>query len=178
MKLSKKTGLVVVAGVLIIALAGLFMTYSGRADEQRELNERLTKAQLSLSGIRLEQLSAQQAELEKQLSQATLQFEAAKSPFAELAGSTTAINTFLKVAKANGVAVTEIKSPGPAEATLEGLAYWVTPLTAKVKGDLPKLVRFLIELNGSLTTGVINSVTTGENASAEIQLVIYSYRGD
>ncbi len=82
------------------------------------------------------------------------------------------------MAKANGVEVTEIKSPGPAEDTLEGLPYWVTPLTAKVKGDLPKLVSFLLELNSYLETGVIKSVTTGEDASAEIQLVIYTYRGD
>ena len=178
MKLSKKTGLVIGIGIFVIALAYLFMTYSGRTDEQKQLNEQLASAQSRLSGIRLEQLSSQQAELEKQLSQATSQFEAAKSVFSELAGNTTAISIFFKVAKANGVEVTEVKSPGPAEDTLEGLACWVTPLTAKVKGELPSLVSFFLELNDYLETGVIKSLTTGENASAEIQLVIYTYRGD
>ncbi len=178
LKLNKKTGLVIGSGILVIALAALFMVYSGKADEQKQLNEQFASVQSRLSGIQLAPLSAQQAELEKQLSQAMLQFEADKALFSELAGSTTVISTFLKVAKANGVEVTEITSPGPAEDTLEELACWVTPLTAKVKGELPNLVSFFLELNDSLTTGYIKSVTTGENASAEIQLRVYTYRGD
>jgi len=178
LKLSRKTLLIITAGVLIIAATGSFMVYSGQLDEQTQLNEQLVSAQSRFSGIQQAQLSAKQTELEKQLSEAISQFETAKAPFSELAGSTTAINIFLEVAKANGLEVTEIKSPGPAEDTLEELACWVMPLKAKVKGDTPNLVSFLIELNSSLATGVIKSVTTGDNASAEIQLVIYTYRGE
>ena len=178
MKLSRKTLLIITAGVLIIALAGVGVVYSQQVDEQTQLNEQLASAQSRLSGIQLEQLSAQQTELEKQVSQATAQLETAKAPFSELEGSTTVISTFLKVAEANGLEVTEIKSPGPAEDKLEELACWVVPLTAKVKGDTPNLVSFLLELNSSLMTGVIKSVTTGENATAEIELVVYTYRGD
>ena len=178
MKLSRKTLLIITAGVLIIALAGVGVVYSQQVDEQTQLNEQLASAQSRLRGIQLEQLSAKQTELEKQVSQATAQLEAVKAPFSELEGSTTAISTFLKVAEANGLEVTEIKSPGPAEDKLEELACWVVPLTAKVKGDTPNLVSFLLELNSSLMTGVIKSVTTGENATAEIELVVYTYRGD
>ena len=178
LKLSRKTLLIITAGVLIIALAGVGVVYSEQVDEQSQLNEQLASAQSRLRGIQLEQLSAKQTELEKQLSEATPQFEAAKAPFSELVGSTTAISTLLKVAEANGLEVTEIKSPVPAEDELEELAFWVVPLTVKVKGNTPNLVRFLLELNSSLVTGVIKSVTIGENDSAEIELVVYTYRGD
>jgi len=168
----------ITAGVLIIAAAGLFMVYSGQLDEQTQLNEQLASAQSRLSGIQLEQLSAKQTELEEQLTQATSQFETAEALFSELEGSTTVISTFLEVAEANGLEVIEIKSPGPAEDKLGELDCWVVPLTAKVNGDTPNLVSFLLELNSSLVTGVIKSVTTGENDSAEIELVVYTYRGD
>lgn len=178
MKVSRTTLLIITAGVLIIALAGLGMVRFQQVKEQKQLNEQLASAQARLSGVQLEKLPTQQAELEKQLSQATSQLEVAKAPFSEFVGSTTAINTFLKVAKANGVEVTEIKSPGPVEDTLEGVACWATPLTAKVKGDLPKLVSFFLDLNDYFVTGVIKSVTTEGNTSAEIQLIVYTYRGD
>ncbi|MBA7630834.1 hypothetical protein ES703_38359 [subsurface metagenome] len=178
MKLSRTTLLVAIIGIFVIAAAGLFMVHSGQLDEQTQLNKQLAVKQTELRGVQLEQLSAKQTELEKQLSQATSQFEAVKAPFSELAGSTTAISTFLKVAKANGLEVTEITSPDPAEDKLGELTCWVVPLSAEVKGDMPNLVSFLLELNSSLVNGVITSVTTGENDSAKIELVVYTYRGD
>lgn len=178
MKLSKTTLLIITAGVLIIALAGVGVRYSQKAHEQNQMKEQLTSAQSRLNGIQLEQLSAKQTELEKQLSLAIAQFEAVKAPFSTLAGSTTTISTFLDVAYTNGLKVTEIKSPGPAEGELEELAFWVVPLTAKVKGDTSDLINFLLELNSSLVTGVIQSVTIQGDDAAEIKVVVYTYRGD
>ncbi len=178
MKLNKKTLLIIAAGVLIIALAGVYMQYKGQSDELTQLKEQLAQAELNLSKVQLEQLSVKQTELEEQLTQATSQFEAAKVPFSELIGSTTVISTFLRVAEDNGLEVTEITSPGSAEDTSGELDYRVVPLTAKVQGDTPNLVSFLLELDSSLVTGVIKSVTAGENSTAEIELVVYTYRGD
>ncbi len=177
MKLSRKTLFIIAAGVLIIALAGVGLVYSEKVDEQTQLNKQLALKQSELRAVQLEQLSTEQTELEEQVSQVTAELEAAKAPFSELAGSSTTISTFLEVAEANGLEVTEIKSPGPAEGELGELPYWVVPLTAKVKGDTPSLVSFLLELDSSLVTGVIKSVTTGDNTSAEIELVVYTYRG-
>lgn len=178
MKLSRKTLLIIAAGVLLITLAGVDVLYLQQVAEQTRLNEQLVSAQSKLRGLQLEQLSAKQTELEKQLTQAMSRLETAKAPFSELTGSTTTISTFLKVAEANGLEVTEIRSPGPAEDTLGELDYWVVPLTATVKGNTPNLVSFLFELNSSLVTGVIKSVTTGENTTVEIELVVYTHRGD
>ena len=177
MKVSRTTWLIITAGILIIALAGLGMVRYQQVKELKQLNEQLTSSQTRLSGIELGKLPAQQADLETQLGEAKLQSEAAKTTFSKLAGSTMAVSTFLNVAKAKGVEVTEIKSPGPVADPLEGVTCWVTPLDATVKGDLPKVVDFLLELNDQFKTGVIKSVTTGDNVS-EIQMVIYSYRGE
>jgi len=181
LKLSRKTLLIITAGVLIIALAVVGTSYSQKVDEKSQLNKQLTSKQSELIGLQLEQLSTQQTELEKQVTQATAQLEEAKAPFSELVGSTTAISTFLTVAEANGLEVTEIKSPGPAEDEddeLGELAFWVMPLTAKFKGETPNLVSFLLELDSSLVTGVIKSVTTVDNTSAEIELEVYTYRSN
>jgi TolA-binding protein len=168
----------IAAGVLIIGLAAVVMKYTGQVDELAQVNEQLAQVRSKLNKIQLEQLTAKQTELEEQLTQATSQSEAARVPFSELIGSTTAISTFLKVAEDNGLEVTEITSPGSAEDTSGELDYRVVPLTAKVQGDTPNLVSFLLELDSSLVTGVIESVTAGENSTAEIRLVVYTHRGD
>ncbi len=178
MKLSRQTLSIIAAGVLIIVLAFMVGVYLQQSDEQTQLNEQLTSAKEKERGLQLKQLSADQTELKKQLTQAMSQLEAAKAPFSELAGSTPTIDTLLKVAKANGLEVTEIRSPGPAEDTLGELDYWVVPLTATINGTTPDLVSFLFDLNRSLVTGVIESVTTGENTTVEIGLVVYTHRGD
>ncbi|MFC2011442.1 hypothetical protein ACFLUR_04045 [Chloroflexota bacterium] len=178
LKLSRRTLIIVVVGILIIALAAVGLVYTQKVDEQTQLNRQLALKQSTLRGIQLEQLSTQQAELEKQVGQVTAELEVAKAPFSELAGGTPTISTFLEVAEANGLEVTEIRSPGPAEGGLGEVPSWVVPLTANVQGNTPDLVSFLLELDSSLVTGVIKSVTTVDNASAEIELVVYTYRGD
>ena len=67
MKLSKKTLIVIGAVIFVVAAIGLYMVWSGQADEQNELNEKLTLAQTRLGGIQLEKLAPRQAELEEQL---------------------------------------------------------------------------------------------------------------
>ncbi len=185
LKLTRTSLLLIVAGVCFVASVALSFVCSQQVQQQSQLKEKLTSAQSNLKGVRLEQLTTQQAELEKQLSQATSQFEAARAIFSELAGNTTAISIFFKVAKDNGMEVTEIKSPGPAEDTLGGATCSVILLNAKVEGNLPNLVSFITNLKSSLVNGVIKSVTitmaeatNGDNASANIQMVIYTYGGE
>jgi len=185
MRLGKTTLLVITAGVFIIALAGVGMVYFQQVHEQNHLNEQLALAQSRLSGLRLEQLSSQQAELGKQLSQATSQFEAVKTILAQPIGSIAVSNILFDIAEAHGLEVTEITAPGLAIEGLEGITYSVIPLSATVEGDVPNLVNFVTKLNSHLATGVVKSITitipetdSEEKASADIQLVVYTYRGD
>ncbi|MFC1862102.1 hypothetical protein ACFLT4_04430 [Chloroflexota bacterium] len=184
MKLRKNTLLLIVAGVFVIASAGLIMVRSQQLDEQNQLNGKLTQVQLNLGRVKPEQLSSRQAELEEQLSQATSQFEVVEAVLSQPVGSVNVTSALFDIAKANGVEVTEMASSGRASESLEGLPCSVISLTAKVEGDVSNLVSFITRLNSFFTTGVVKSITItvpgtsgGENSSADIHLVVYSYQG-
>ncbi len=183
-KLTRTTLLLIVAGVCFIASVALSLVCSQQVQQQSQLKAKLVLDQSNLKGIRLEQLSSQQAELEKQLSQATSQFGAVNATLSRSIGSTNASNTFFDVAKANGLEVTEITSPGSANDTLGKVTCSSILLKAKVDGNIANLVSFVTKLTSSFVTDVKSvTITTsgtpiGENATADIQLVIYSYRGD
>ena len=200
MKLSKKTWLVIAIGIFAIALIGLGMVHSQQVQQQNQLNEELTLAQMKLNGFQLAQLSDQQGELEEQLSQATSQFEAVKAMLSQPVGNIAASSILFDFAEAHGVKVTEMTSSGPVTENLEDVPCSVISLTAKVEGDVHNLVSFVTKLNSYFTTGVVKSVeinipeTTDEGegegegeeeeeeqekekASADIQLVVYTYQG-
>ncbi len=184
MKLSKTTWLVIAIGIFVVAGLGLGMVRSQQLDQQSQLNEKLTLAQSNLEGVQLEKLSSRQAELEKQLSQATPQFEEVKAILSQPVDSITASSILFDIAKAHDLEVTEVTSPGPASDSLEGVTLSVLSLTGKVEGDVSNLVSLVTKLNSSLTTGVIKSIeitvletTSGEKSSTSIQLVVYTYEG-
>ena len=205
MKISKKTWLVIVIGIFVVVGIGLNMVRSQQVQQQDELNAEFALTQLNLSRLQLEQLSSRQAELESQLSQATSQSEAVKAMFSQPIGSVAATTILFGIAEAHGVEVTEMTSSGLASDSLEGVTYSVISLAAKVEGDVPNLVSFVTKLNSYFTTGVVKSITitipettsgdnvtaleitsgdnvtalettTGERASADIQLVVYTYQ--
>lgn len=185
MKLSKTSLLVISAGFLIIIIAGLGMVYFQKVDEQNQLSEQLALAQSGVSGMQLERLSSQQTDLEGQLSQAISQFEAVKAILSQPMSSVTVWSISFDVAKAHDLEITEITSSGLTSDSLEGITYSVLSLTVKIEGDVPNIVNFVTQLNSYFTTGVVKSVvitvpetTNGESASANIEVIIYTYRGD
>ncbi len=185
MKLSKTTWLIIAIGIFIVVGIGLGMVRSQQADQQNQLNEKLILAQSRLEQIVLEKLSSQQAELEKQLSQATSQFETVKAKLSQPVGSTAASSMLFDVAEAHGLEVTEITSTGPASGDLEGITGSILTLTAMVNGNVPNLVSLVTELNSSLKTGVVKSITitipettSGDNISASINLIIYTSQSE
>ena len=196
MKLSKKSLLVITAGIFVIALIGLGMVHYQQVQQHNQLNEELTLAQMKLNGFQLAQLSDQQGELEEQLSQATSQFEAVKAMLSQPVGNIAASSILFDFAEAHELEVTEMTSSGPVTENLEEVTCSVISLTAKVEGDVHNLVSFVAKLNSHFTTGVVKSVeinipeTTDEGegegeeeeqekekASADIQLVVYTHQG-
>jgi len=184
MKLSKTSWLLLISGVFIIAFASLGAVHYQQVQQQNQLNEELTQAQLRLDRFQLEQLPYQE-ELKKQLSQTISQCETAKAILSQSTGSIATSETLFATAAAYGVEVTEISSSGPASEDLEGITCSILPLTARVEGDVSDMIGFITKLNSKLTTGIVKSVeisipetTSEEKPSANIQLVIYSYQGD
>ncbi len=184
LKLNKRLLLIIGIGVFAVLLFTLYRGYSQTTDEQSQLSAQLTLAKTRLAGLNLEQLSSQQAELEEHLSQATSQLEPVKATFSQPIGSIAVTGILFDVAKAHGVEITEITSSGLASDSLKGTTCSVIPLNATIEGDVAELVNFVISLNNYLTTGVVKSIaitipeTTSENASANIQLVVYAYHGE
>lgn len=183
MKLSKTSWLFLAIGLFIITFAGLGAVRSQQAQQQNQLDEKLTSAELKLNGFQIEQLVNQQGELERQLSQTISQSETARDILSQPIGSIAISEILFDIAEANSVEITEISSSGPASEELAGVTLSVLPLTARVKGSLPNLVSFITSLNDDLPSGVVKSVaisipeTTGAEASTNIQLVIYTYQG-
>lgn len=189
MKLSKMSWLLITIGALVIISATLGIITFQRVSEKNELCEKLDLAlsnlQSNLQVQQLEGLSLRQEELEVQLDQATSQFEVVKAMLSQPVGNVAASSILFDVAQAHDLEVTEVTLPGPSSESLEGISCSVISLSARVEGDIMDLVRFMIELNTYLTTGVINSVvitipetTSEEKASADIQLLVYTYQGD
>ncbi len=184
MKLRKRTLLITIVGIFVIVLVSLGMLRSQQVSEQNQLNEQLALTQSRLGEIKLGQLSSRQAELEGQLRQATSQFEAVKTVLSQPVGSITATSILFDIARAHGLEITEVTSPGPTSDSLEGITCSILSLTVKVEGNVPNLVSFVTRLNSYFTTGVVKSITitipektSGEKASADIQLVVYTYQG-
>jgi len=185
LKLSKTTWLIITAGVFIIALAGLGMVWSQQVQEQNQLKEQLASAQSRLSGVQTEQLSTRQTDLEEQLSQTTSQYEAVKAILSQPVGSITISSILFDIAEAHELEVTQMTSPGLTGGYFEGITCSVITLSATVEGDVPNLVNFITKVNSHLTTGVVKSITitipetpNGEKASANIELVVYTFSGD
>ena len=89
------------------------------------------------------------------------------------------------IAEDSGVEITSIKLSGLGNTNLDGVPCSVQRLSGSITGDLVNLVNFTIKLNDYFPTGVVDSITMSipegtsvEDATANVQLITYSYRGD
>jgi hypothetical protein len=131
----------------------------------------------------LEQLAYRQDELERELNKTDSQSESAKTVLSQQIGSIAISDILFNIAEASEVTVIELNSAGIGSEELAGVACSVLPLNAKVEGELTALVNYITTLNSNLPTGIVKSVeisiagATSNKASANIQLVVYGYRG-
>ena len=178
MKLSKTSWLFLAIGGCIILFASLGVVHFQRVHQQSQLNEELTLAETKLNGF-------QQEALEMRLSQTLSQLETTRATLSQPIGSIATSGILFDVAEAYGVEVTEISSSGLTSVNLEGIPCSVLTLTVRVEGDVLALVSFITKLNIYFRTGVVQSVTisipemtSGQESSANIRLVVYTYQGD
>jgi hypothetical protein len=198
LKLTKTSWIMLSVGICVILFAGLGVARSQQLQEQDQLKAELEVAEMRLDKFQIGDLSSQTEELAKQLKQTELQIRSAKARLAVLTGSIAASDAFFDIAQTCGVEVTEISSPGRAKDDFEGLECLSLLLVVTVEGDVSNLINFVAALNRDFPTGMVKSVEVnvpevvdeeeGEEGdgveaesvkpSAEIQLFIYSYRGD
>jgi len=185
LKLSKKSGLILIVGIAIAIFAGLWLARGQQVDEQEQLHEELSIVAMRLNGLQGEEISSQQGELEKQLSQTISQLETAKTTLSQSTESIAVSGTLFDIAEAIGVEITEISSSHLSSDSLEGITCSVLPLSVTVEGDVADIISFVGSLNHDFKTGIVKSVgisipetTSEETVSANIQLHIYTFQGD
>jgi len=185
LKLTKTSWILLTVGVFIIVFASLGVVLYQRLDQQSHLEDELKLAQQKLNVVQLEPLSQQRAGLEEQLNEIVSESEDAKAVLSQAVTSTAVSDTLFDIAATYDVTITELSSTGLAAEELAGVTCSALPFTGRVEGDLSDIVSFVVRLNNDLTTGVVRSVainvpptSNGENSTASLTLVIYSYQGD
>ena len=189
LKLSKIVWIVLAIGIFVILVAGLMLAHSQQGQEQIRINQELSLIQLTLPKYSPEELSSQQKELENRLAQTELEIKDAKASLRQSIESIEATDTIFAAARTSNVEVLLVRSLGtPTTKVLEGLTLTFLSLTAKVEGDVPNLIKFVVELNVKFPSGAIESVeiivpeaVEGEEElrpSADIKLFIHTYEGD
>ena len=184
MKLSKKSWLIITTGIFAIIMFGLWTVYSQQLDQQSQLNKALTAAELKLNQLQTNPLPDRRGELEQQLAQTLAQSATARTVLARPVASITMTDILLDIAENHGVTITATSTSGLAGGDLAGLPCSVRPISATVTGNATDIVGFILQVNGDLETGIINSVeislpeTGSEEATANIQMAVYTRQGD
>ena len=185
MKLTKKFWIFVGTGVFIIALAALGMVVFQQVGEKSQMNRQLTASRSQLQKLDLVSLSSQQGELENGLSQTIPELESLKTRLSQSVSSNSTATVLFDAAKTYGLVVTGMTSTSPTDENVEGVMLVSMSVVIKVEGSVSQLVKYIAAINNLLKTSAITSVeikvpeiTNVDNASANIQLIIYTYRGD
>lgn len=184
MKLSKISWLILAAGIFIVVFASLGITRSQQLQEQEQLDDELTVAEMRLNKFQVKQLRQQQEELQKQMDESTMQLTAAKDKLRQTIDSINVTDEFFEIARSCGVEVVGISSSNIGSEELGNIVCSVITLNATVAGDTSNLISFVIRLNNDFTTGIVKSAQISipemadDRPSANILMVVYAYGGD
>ncbi len=193
MKLGKTAWAFLGIGLFVIVVAGLILAYYEHDREQIRLQQELSSTQELLAKYTPEKLSSRQEEVENQLARAESELEAAKANLRRSIESIEATDTIFAAARASNVEVLRVRSLGTAASKVleEGLTLTFLSLSVEVEGDIPDLVKFVVELNSKFPGGAIESVEIivpealeeeeeeeELKPSAKVQLSIHTYEGE
>jgi hypothetical protein len=206
-KLSKTSWLILSGGVFIVMLAGLGVTRSQQLQEQSRMNEELSLYQTRLDKIDVTDLRRQSGDLKQQIDEGRTQLEEAKARLRQTVVSVDVTDELFKIAGFSGVTVMTLTTSTISSKELEGIGLSMISLSVQAKGDLDKIVDFVVNLNNDYATGYVKSAQitvpltdggdagvsgeqaggTGEGgtgglaeseATVAVQMVVYSYEGD
>lgn len=188
MKLSKTSWFFLGTGIFVILLLSFGAAYLQQSQQQDQLSEELSLAQLRLEKYSSrQQLSSQREELEAQLPKVQLQLKATRASLSQSVESIEASDTLFEIAEDSNVEIIMISSSTLNNEKLEGGTYSVLPLSVQIEGAITDLIDFIFKWSGEHRTGVMKSVGITipktndagelEKPSANLKLLIYSYQG-
>ena len=160
MKLSRKALMLLGVGILVVAFVSLGLTYLKQANELHQLDDELFLAEQKLNSIEIKELSAEEASLQKRLSQldAQLQSNPVKVELSQTVLSTDTTDELFDIAELCGVEIYSISSSGVSDGQLEELPCSSLPVTITAQGDVSNLITYVTRLNDDFTNGTVQTV--------------------
>jgi len=181
LKLSKKSWLTIIIGIVIIVIASLSGSYFQQINRYNTTNEELAQLQTNLDKMQISVLLSNKTELEEELSEKTLQLEDAQAQLSIPMASSIITKTLFDVAGNHHLKVNEMTSSSPRTETQDGVSLSETELTARVQGNLSNIIRFIIDLDKRFSTGVIRSVVINvpdsddeDDSTVDFRMEIYT----
>jgi len=181
LKLSKKSWLTIIIGTVVIAVAGLSVSYFQQINQYNKINEQLIQVRSNLEKTQVSILLSNKAELEEKISEKTLQLENAQAQLSIPMASSIITKTLFDVAEKHRLKVNEMTSSSPRIDNQAGVKLSQTELTACVVGNLSDIILFIIDLDKRFSTGVIKSVVidmpngdAGDDTTIDFRMDIYT----
>ena len=170
--LSKKVWIIVGAGVIVVLLVILFMTYFGQIREQEELNNRLTQAE-----NRQTTLAAEEEDLENRLAQARSLVDASQVQYPQAIHSIEYGEYIFEIAEKCNLTLSSLTFPRPSAVKQGSVTYSMVSLSLPVSGALEDIFEFIdvIRTDPRFASTRVKSVNLS-GGSATIAVDIYGYR--
>ena len=192
MNLSRKVWMIVGAVIIVAALVSAGVVYFQQAGEREELNERLSIAQILVTG-----LTADKNQLENRLAQAESLLNTNKARFPEVVESIEYGEDFFKIAYGQnlytmasgcGVDLTRLATSPPTSTGVGTITYSVSSFVVVVEGDIDNILKFIDAIGTGIDYDLswsfqlpwsvdVKSVSISASGSANINLDVYGYEG-
>jgi hypothetical protein len=177
MKISRRVGLILGVVVIVAALIGAYVVYSGQAAQRNDLNDRLTRAQSVLP-----LLTNQKRDLQDQLAGAQSSLDTSQAKFPQSVESIEYGEYLYEIARDCNVQLTSLSFPQPASVTVGEVTYSVVSLTLPVSGALDNIFDFIdtLRTDDRFASTEVNRITItirGGLTTAAISVNIYAHKG-
>lgn len=177
MRTSRRVGLVLGAIVIVGALIGAYVIYSGLATQRNDLNGRLNRAETALP-----LLTSQKQDLEGQLAQAQSSLSTSQAEFPQSVQSIEYGEYLFEIAHECNVQLTSLSFPEPTTRTVGGITYSDVFLNVPVSGTLDNIFKFIETLRtdsrfASTEVRQISMNIVGGTVEASITVDIYAHKG-
>ena len=173
MKPSKKVGLIVGVGVIVVLLCIVLTIYFQQVREKQDLNDQLDRAaDLSTS------LEADKEDLEDQLAQAESLLHTSQAQYPQEIHSIEYGEYIFEIADRSNVNFSSLKFPTTTAKKDGAVRYRVVSLSLPVSGALDAIFEFIdiINTDARFASTTVNSVNLNvAGGGATIKITIYSY---
>ena len=165
MKLSKKVGLIIGAGIIVVLLCIVFTIYFQQVREQQELNERLDSATVLSAD-----LTAQKGDLEDELAQAESLLNTSQAEYPQEIHSIEYGEHIFEIIDKCNLTLASLSFPRPSSTQVS--------LSLPVSGTVADIFEFIHTINTDdrFASTSVNSVNLNVGGGATISITIFIHQ--